>query len=311
MSVDLAVAAPGVPRPDVRRARGAARPGRGALRRRPACARPAAARSPRSAPRGSGLRAALVGRRSATTSPGDFVRARARAPRASRCAGPRGRAHADHRRDAGRRRARDGHLRARGEQRRAAELARARAARGRRRARPARPRARPARAATRPCGDDDARALRRPPAARPRRARARCSSTSREALLLTGDATPRDGGRARSPSRVEIVVVTLGADGALARARRRARARAPASTMEAVDTTGAGDLLVRRVRLGGPGGSRRSPSGLALGGPVRDHSRSPSPPGPRARSRWSALMEEAIGPRPAAARPAHEGGHAT
>jgi ribokinase len=91
------------------------------------------------------------------------------------------------------------------------------------------------------CGDDDARAYARRPPAGLAGARALFVS-KREALTLTeaGDVEAAAEALARSAERV---IVTLGADGALAYVDGRV-IRAPAISAVAHDTTGAGDLLV-------------------------------------------------------------------
>ena len=90
------------------------------------------------------------------------------------------------------------------------------------------------------CGDDDARAF----AGRPPRdlAGARALFVNRrEGLALTGATTPEEAAE-QLAGLVEIAVVTLGAEGALAHADGRL-VRAPAIAMKVVDSTGAGDLL--------------------------------------------------------------------
>ena len=92
------------------------------------------------------------------------------------------------------------------------------------------------------CGDDDARAyLGRPPDTL-NGARA-LFVNQREALGLTGAADAREAAR-RLSERAETVVVTLAAEGAIACTGGEI-VEAPAARVErAVDTTGAGDLLV-------------------------------------------------------------------
>jgi sugar/nucleoside kinase (ribokinase family) len=90
------------------------------------------------------------------------------------------------------------------------------------------------------CGDDDARAFRAHPPRDLDRARA-LFVNRREALLITGEDTP-EAAAERLAGEVEIVVVTLGPDGAMAYVDGRL-VRAPGFEMKAVDTTGAGDLL--------------------------------------------------------------------
>jgi ribokinase len=90
------------------------------------------------------------------------------------------------------------------------------------------------------CGDDDARAFASHPPRDLERARA-LFVNRREALLITGEQTPEKASE-RLAADVEIVVVTLGPDGAMARSGGEL-VRAPGFPMEAVDTTGAGDLL--------------------------------------------------------------------
>jgi sugar/nucleoside kinase (ribokinase family) len=90
------------------------------------------------------------------------------------------------------------------------------------------------------CGDDGAHLFSRkvPPALDG----ARCMLVNtREGLVLTGEETPEDVARALA-ERVEVAVVTLGPDGALACTDGEI-VRAPGFDFEAVDTTGAGDLL--------------------------------------------------------------------
>jgi ribokinase len=90
------------------------------------------------------------------------------------------------------------------------------------------------------CGDDDARAF----AGRPPRDLARARAlflNRREALALTRESTA-EAAATRLGKDVEIVVVTVGADGAMAHADGEI-VYAPGFEMDAVDTTGAGDLL--------------------------------------------------------------------
>jgi sugar/nucleoside kinase (ribokinase family) len=91
------------------------------------------------------------------------------------------------------------------------------------------------------CGDDDARAFARRPPAQLAGARALFVSR-REALTLTetGDVDAAAEALGRSAQRV---IVTLGADGAMAHADGRS-IRVPAIAATPLDTTGAGDLLV-------------------------------------------------------------------
>jgi ribokinase len=90
------------------------------------------------------------------------------------------------------------------------------------------------------CGDDDARAFAAHPPRDLGRARA-LFVNQREALLITGEQTAEKAAE-RLGAEVEIVVVTLGPDGAMARAGGEL-VRVPGFEMETVDTTGAGDLL--------------------------------------------------------------------
>ena len=90
------------------------------------------------------------------------------------------------------------------------------------------------------CGDDDARAFAAHPPRDLERARA-LFVNQREALLITGEQTAEKAAE-RLGAEVEIVVVTLGPDGAMARAGSEL-VRVPGFEMETVDTTGAGDLL--------------------------------------------------------------------
>jgi ribokinase len=90
------------------------------------------------------------------------------------------------------------------------------------------------------CGDDDARAFAAHPPRDLDRARA-LFVNRREALVITGEQTAEKAAE-RLAAEVEIVVVTLGPDGAMARADGRL-IHAPGFEMDAVDTTGAGDLL--------------------------------------------------------------------
>jgi sugar/nucleoside kinase (ribokinase family) len=91
------------------------------------------------------------------------------------------------------------------------------------------------------CGDDDARAFARRPPARLAGARALFVS-KREALTLT-EASDVDSAAEVLGRSAERVIVTLGAEGAMALVDGRSM-RAPAISAEALDTTGAGDLLV-------------------------------------------------------------------
>jgi sugar/nucleoside kinase (ribokinase family) len=90
------------------------------------------------------------------------------------------------------------------------------------------------------CGDDDARAFALRPPSDLRRARAMFVNR-REATALTGEDSPETAAR-KLGERVEIAVVTVGPDGALA-AVDGDLVWAPGFEMRAVDTTGAGDLL--------------------------------------------------------------------
>lgn len=90
------------------------------------------------------------------------------------------------------------------------------------------------------CGDADARALAGHPPRDLGRARV-LFLNRREALLITGLDTP-EAAAERLGADVEIAVVTLGPDGALAYVDGTL-VRAPGFEMKAVDTTGAGDLL--------------------------------------------------------------------
>ena len=90
------------------------------------------------------------------------------------------------------------------------------------------------------CGDDDARAFAAHPPRDLERARA-LFVNRREALLITGEDTAEKASE-RLAELVEIVVLTLGPDGAMARSGSEL-VRVPGFEMETVDTTGAGDLL--------------------------------------------------------------------
>jgi sugar/nucleoside kinase (ribokinase family) len=90
------------------------------------------------------------------------------------------------------------------------------------------------------CGDDDARAFAGHPPPDLGAARA-LFLNRREALVITGEATP-EAAAERLSGDVEIVIVTLGPEGAMALAGGEL-IRAPGFEMKAVDTTGAGDLL--------------------------------------------------------------------
>jgi len=90
------------------------------------------------------------------------------------------------------------------------------------------------------CGDDDARAFAGHPPPDLRSARA-LFLNRREALVITGEATP-EAAAERLSADVEIVIVTLGPEGAMALVGGEL-IRAPGFEMKAVDTTGAGDLL--------------------------------------------------------------------
>jgi sugar/nucleoside kinase (ribokinase family) len=91
------------------------------------------------------------------------------------------------------------------------------------------------------CGDDDARAFARRPPARLTGARALFVS-QREALTLTEAADVESAADVLGRS-AERVIVTLGAEGAMALVAGRTM-YAPAIETTALDTTGAGDLLV-------------------------------------------------------------------
>ena len=90
------------------------------------------------------------------------------------------------------------------------------------------------------CGDDDARAFQAHPPRDLDRARA-LFVNRREALLITGEQTAEKAAEVLAAD-VEIVVVTLGPEGAMARSGDRL-VHAPGFEMKVVDTTGAGDLL--------------------------------------------------------------------
>ena len=90
------------------------------------------------------------------------------------------------------------------------------------------------------CGDDGAR-LSRGTRRGPWTARAPCSSTPARGWCSRGRARRRTSARELG-ERVEVAVVTLGPEGALARVDG-GLVRAPGFDVEPVDTTGAGDLL--------------------------------------------------------------------
>ncbi len=90
------------------------------------------------------------------------------------------------------------------------------------------------------CGDDDARSFAGHPPPDLRSARA-LFLNRRESLVLTGEDTPEAAAK-RLGGEVEIVIVTLGPDGAMALVDGEL-IRVPGYEMKAVDTTGAGDLL--------------------------------------------------------------------
>ena len=90
------------------------------------------------------------------------------------------------------------------------------------------------------CGDDDARAFQGRPPRDLDRARA-LFVNRREATLITGERTPENAAQ-RLGEDMEIVVVTLGPEGALAHSDG-SLIHAPGFEMKTVDTTGAGDLL--------------------------------------------------------------------
>jgi sugar/nucleoside kinase (ribokinase family) len=90
------------------------------------------------------------------------------------------------------------------------------------------------------CGDADARAFAGHPPPDLGRARA-LFLNRREALVITGEKTP-EAAAERLGADVDIVIVTLGPEGAMALADGEL-VRAPGFEMKAVDTTGAGDLL--------------------------------------------------------------------
>jgi ribokinase len=91
------------------------------------------------------------------------------------------------------------------------------------------------------CGDDDARAFARRPPAQLAGARALFVS-KREALTLT-EASGVDAAAETLGRSAERVIVTLGSEGAMALVEGKSM-RAPAISATALDTTGAGDLLV-------------------------------------------------------------------
>ena len=91
------------------------------------------------------------------------------------------------------------------------------------------------------CGDDDSRAFARRPPAKLAIARALFVS-EREALTLTEESDVEAAAQVLGKS-AERVIVTLGAAGAISLVEGRTM-RAPAIETTALDTTGAGDLLV-------------------------------------------------------------------
>ena len=91
------------------------------------------------------------------------------------------------------------------------------------------------------CGDDDARAFARRPPAKLAGARGLFVS-QREALTLTEESDVESAARVLGRS-AERVIITLGSEGALALVEGRCM-RVPAIQTTALDTTGAGDLLV-------------------------------------------------------------------
>ena len=203
-------------------------------------------------------------------------------------------ADADHRGHALGRRARDGHLRA-GRQPRAPR----RSPRSRRAPSSSRSTSstscRPAPAATRPAATTTP--ARSPATRRATSASARALFVNRrEALVITGEDTP-EAAAERLGADVEIVVVTLGPEGAMALRRRRARPRARLRD-EGRRHHRRRRPAVRRVRVGRPRRRRRRDSPCA-GRSCTDHSRSPCPRAPPARSRWSGCWRKA---RPAACR---------
>jgi sugar/nucleoside kinase (ribokinase family) len=90
------------------------------------------------------------------------------------------------------------------------------------------------------CGDDDARAFAGHPPRDLARARA-VFLNRREALMVTGAGSAEEAAR-QLGAELEIVIVTLGPEGAMASVGG-ALVHAPGFPMKAVDTTGAGDLL--------------------------------------------------------------------
>jgi sugar/nucleoside kinase (ribokinase family) len=90
------------------------------------------------------------------------------------------------------------------------------------------------------CGDDDARAFAGHPPRDLHQARA-LFLNRRESLVITGEDTP-EAAAERLGGDVEIVIVTLGPDGAMALVGGEL-IRVPGHEMKPVDTTGAGDLL--------------------------------------------------------------------
>jgi ribokinase len=102
------------------------------------------------------------------------------------------------------------------------------------------------------CGDDDARAFARRPPGDLDHARA-LFVNRRESLALTGLDSPEEAA-ARLGQCVEIAVVTVGPRGAVA-AVDGTLITAPGYEMEAVDTTGAGDLLCSAFVWADPAGA--------------------------------------------------------
>ena len=148
------------------------------------------------------------------------------------------------------------------------------------------------------CGDDDARAFAGHPPRDLDRARA-LFVNRREALRDHRRRTRRRRPPSGSARDVEIVVVTLGPEGAMALVDGEL-VRAPGFEMKAVDTTGAGDLLCAAFVWADLAGADVETC-LALGGAVRitlghrAHGR-------RRRGHAGAADGGRLDPRPAAAR---------
>ena len=169
-----------------------------------------------------------------------------------------------------------------------------------RRARPARRSRPPARATYVTLRRRRRARLRRPPAARPERARARCSSTRARRCCSPARATAR-----RPPRRLAEHAPMRGRHARRRTARWRASSGGSCACrgvdVDVVDTTGRRRPVRRRLRLGRPAAGADARGAPALGGPVRRAVGHGSPPAPAGAVTLERALGGGRGPRAAAA----------